>query len=139
MRVFFTSVQAFGEGKDAPVRYLRMNEVLGERLADRDYGSGLECWFLQFIFQRDEPDYPRGKERTLYKRQTNELDLRLHADHEAWRKAHKERDADEQFRLLYDVAHRSFDIMRKKKIADFDVDAFQHDVEAIAAERGWSR
>lgn len=139
MRVFFTGVQAFGEGKDAPRFYARMSDVFGERLAGRDYGGGLTCWFLLFVFQRDEPDSPRGKERMLYKRKENELDLRLFADHEAWRRAREEQDEDEQYRLLYDVAQRSFDIMRRKKITDFDVDALERDVEAIAIEQGWTR
>lgn len=139
LRVFFTGVQAFGEGKDAPHFYLPMSKILGEDLADRDYGGGLDCWFLLFIFERDEADHPRGKERMLYRRSRRELDLRLHADHEAWRQARKNSDAREQHRLLYDVARRSFDIMRKKKITAFDVNAFEHEVEAIAAEHGWTR
>ncbi len=140
MRVFFTGIQAFGEGKDAPRLFVQMSNVFGERLADRDYGGGLDCWFVLFVFQRDDdPDYPRGKERMLYKRGTGELDLRLFADHEAWRKARRDGDTAEQCRLLYDVARRSFDIMRAKRIVDFDVDAFEHDVEAVAAEHGWTR
>lgn len=139
MRVSFTGVQAFGEGKDAPRFYMQMNNVLDERLAEHDYGSGLTCWFLLFVFHRDEPDYPGGRERMLYKRKESELDLRLFADHEAWRRARKEKDEDEQYRLLYDVARRSFDIMRAKKISNFNVDAFERDVEAIAVEHGWTR
>lgn len=139
MRVFFTGIQAFGEGKDAPKYYVPMSSVLTDRLAERDYGSGLDNWFLLFVFQRDEKDYPRGTERMLYKRAKNELDLRLFADHESWRRARKNGDEQELRRLLYDVARRSFDIMRKKKIADFDIDSFEHDVEAIAVELGWTR
>ncbi|SEE96908.1 hypothetical protein [Ruania alba] len=75
----------------------------------------------------------------LYRRGTNELDLRLFADHEAWRIARKNRDTAEQHRLLYDVARRSFDIMRSKRIPNFDVDAFERDVESIAGEHGWRR
>lgn len=139
MRVFFTSTQSFGEGKDAPDLYMRMDALLNERLADRDYGAGLDCWFLMFVFLREEEPGERGRERTLYKRKANELDLRLFADHEAWRRARASGDDAERYRLLYDVARRSFDIMREKRIADFDVDAFERDVEEIAAEQGWAR
>lgn len=113
-----------------------MGRLLNERLADRDYGSGLEesGWFLLFVFAAD--DFPgAGTERMLYKRASRDLDLRLRVDHEAWRTA----DADERHRLLYDVARRSFDIMRKKKIPDLDVDRFESDVEEIAHEQGWVR
>ena len=139
MRVFFTGIQAFGEGKDAPARYVRMSDIFNERLAERDYGPGLDSWFVLFVFQRDEPGSPRGKERMRYTPSTNELDLRLFADHEAWREARKAGDEAEQYRLLYDVARRTFDIMRQKKVTRFDVDAFEHDVEAIALEYGWAR
>ena len=37
----------------------------------------------------------------LYKRKTNQLDLRLFADHEAWRRARKEADTAEQYRLHF--------------------------------------
>lgn len=139
MQVFFTGIQAFGEGKEAPHFYLTMSGIFGEQLADRDYGDGLNCWFLLFIFQRDEADFPRGRERMRYVRARKELDLRLHADYDAWRKARKAGDSQEQYRLLYDVARRSFEIMRKKSIDNFDVDAFERDVEATAAEQGWTR
>lgn len=139
MRVFFTGIQAFGEGKDAPARYVSMSNIFNARLAGRDYGPGLDTWFLLFVFQRDEPDSPRGKERMRYKPATNELDLRLFADHEAWRKARRDGDESEQYQLLYDVARRSFGIMRAKKVRNFDVDAFERDVEAIAHEQGWVR
>lgn len=45
----------------------------------------------------------------------------------------------ERYRLLYDVARSSFGIMQQKKVRDFDVDAFERDVEAIAVEQGWTR
>lgn len=139
MRVFFTGVHAFGEGKGAADFYGPMSKLLTERLAGNDYGGGLDCWFLLFGFVREDGPAERGKERALYKRRSNELDLRLFADHEAWRQARAEGDAAEQYRLLYDVARRSFDIMRKKRIADFDVDAFERDVESIASEQSWTR
>lgn len=139
MRVFFTGVQTFGEGKDAPRRYSHMNNILTERLADRHYGDGLDMWFVLFVFQRDEEDSPRGKERMLYRRKTHELDLRLFADHQAWRVARAAHDTSEQYRLLYDVARRSFDIMRARKITEFDVDSFEHDVETIAHDERWTR
>lgn len=139
MRVFFSGIQAFGEGKDAPDFYVPMANVLGEGLAGRQYGGGLDCWFLLFVFMRDDGPGERGKERMLYRRQSAELDLRLFADHEAWRRARTDGDRRERNRLLWDVASRSFDIMRKKRIIDFDVDAFQRDVEEIAREQRWSR
>ena len=139
MRVFFTSVQAFGEGKDAPEIYMHMDKIFAKGLADKQYGDGIDCWFLMFIFQREDGPMERGRERTLYKRKTCELDLRLFADHEAWRAARKAGDTAEQYRLLYDVAARSFDIMRAKRIPNLDVDAFEHDVHAIATVNGWVR
>lgn len=139
MRVFFTSVQSFGEGKDAPRFCAEMDRVFNDGLAGNSYGDGIDCWFLLFVFEREDGPGERGTERTLYKRKTRELDLRLFADHEAWRRARTERNSPEQYRLLYDVAARSFDIMRAKKIPSLDVDAFERDVHAIAAASGWTR
>ncbi|MFV0373939.1 hypothetical protein [Microbacterium sp.] len=139
MRVFFTGIQSLGEGKDAPAFYMRMDKILNDGLADEDYGDGIDLWFLMFVFQRENAPEERGRERTLYKRQKRELDLRLFVDHEAWRRARREKDPAEQYRILYDVAVRSFDIMRTKRIPHLDVDAFENDVDAIAAAHGWTR
>lgn len=116
-----------------------MDRVFNEGLADKFYGDGIDCWFLMFVFHREDGPGERGKERTLYKRQSRELDLRLFADHDGWRRARAEKNSPEQYRLLYDVAARSFDSMRAKKIPDLDVDAFERDVHALAAARGWTR
>lgn len=75
----------------------------------------------------------------LYQRQSAGLDLRLFADHEAWRRARTDGDRIERNRLLWDIASRSFDIMRKKRIIDFDVDTFQRDAAEIAREQRWTR
>lgn len=135
MKVFFTGSHAFGAGKGAQQLYSPMSRLFTDRLAGEQYGGGLDGWFVLFIFQ--DPDGPMGpaQERTPYRRAKRELDLRLIADHVAWRTA----DAGERHRLLYDTARRSFDIMRRKKIDNFDVDAFETDIEAIAFTEGWAR
>lgn len=139
MDVFFTSIQVLGEGKDAPRRIAPMEAVFHAELAGAGYGGGVDQWFLIFVFQRDEPGAPRARERHLYRRSKGEIDLRLYVDHEAWRAARRAGDTAELDGLLFDVARRSCEIMRAKKIDDFDVDAFQRDVQAIGAAHGWAR
>ena len=139
MRAFFTSSESFGEGKGSADFYMEMDRVFNEGLADKFYGDGIDCCSLMFVFHREDGPGDRGKERTLYKRQSRELDLRLFADHDGWRRARTEKNPPEQYRLLYDVAARSFDIMRAKKIPNLDVDALERDVHALAAAQGWTR
>ncbi len=137
MKVFFTSFEAFGDGRRSSDVYVPMNRLLSERLADRSYGAALDGsgWFLMFVFQREGGPKPRGAERTLYQRKSAGIDFRLHADPVAWRTA----DEVERRRLLYDVIRRTFDILRTKRIPKLDVDAFERDVEEIAVEQGWAR
>ncbi len=137
MKVFFTSYEAFGEGRRSSDLYVPMNELLSERLAGRSYGPALDGdgWFLMFIFQREDGPRSRDPERTLYQRKAAGIDFRLQADCAAWRAA----DVDERRRLLYDVIRRTFDILRLKKVPNLDVDAFERDVEAVALEQGWAR
>lgn len=134
MDVFFTSSSTGSLGQKAEDIYFPMEKVLNERLADKDYGSGLSSWFLLFvIFSPDTPGHD-APERVLYKKKSKDLDMRLNVDFAAF----KAGDTEARRALLYACMLRSLDLMAEKKIPDFDAPALKSDVEAIAAAEGWA-
>lgn len=135
MDIFFTSIAEGKLGNDLTRIYMPMNTVLKERLAGRDYGSGLRLWFLMFVLV--SPGFPGadGKERVMYKKKDRSSDLRLFLDFAAF----KAGDAAMRQSLVYDCILRSLHLLAAKKIPDFDIAALTADVEAIGVEQGWAR
>ncbi|MFO1164339.1 MAG: Imm44 family immunity protein [Paracoccus sp. (in: a-proteobacteria)] len=135
MDIFFTSVTEGKTGNDLPRIYMPMNTLLKERLGGRDYGPGLQLWFLMFVLVA--PGFPGAddKERVTYKKKDRSTDLRLFLDFAAY----KAGDAGMRQHLVYDCMMRSLHLLAAKKIPDFDSAALIADVEKIGTEQGWTR
>ena len=133
MDIFFTSVTEGKTGNDLPRIYMPMNTLLKERLGGRDYGPGLQLWFLMFVLVA--PGFPGAddKERVTYKKKDRSTDLRLFLDFAAY----KAGDAGMRQHLVYDCMMRSLHLLAAKKIPDFDSAALIADVEGIALSEGW--
>lgn len=132
MDVFFTSYAEGSLGNKANAIYYPMAQLLKERLGD--YGTGLSTWFLMFVILGPKSQGAGGPERVLYKKKSNELDMRLNVDFERF----KSGDEATRRAVLYECMLRSLDLMAGKKIADLDVAALKADVEKIAASEGWA-
>lgn len=131
MDVFFTSYAEGSLGKKANGIYYPMAQLLKDRLSD--YGPGLSQWFLMYVILGPKSQGHDAPERVLYKKKSNELDMRLNVDFDAF----KAGDEHMRRKLLYDCMLRSLDLMAEKKIPDFDTDALKADFLIIAAKEGW--
>lgn len=134
MDIFFTSVSHGKLGRQLNEIYMPMNRVLKERLGQKDYGPGLNKWFLLFGMLPSDFDGHDAPERILYKKKDKVFDLRLHLSNEAFRQA----DEAGRKALVVECMMRSLDLIEAKKIPDFDIQALKSDVAAVAKEEGWA-
>lgn len=134
MNICFTSVSHGKRGRQLNDIYMPMNRTLGQRRADRDYGPGLEKWFLLFIML--PPDVPGhdDPERIRFEKRNKAFDLRLHLSNDAFRKA---AEAGRKA-LVAACMMRSLDLIAARNIPDFDIQALKADVAAVAAQEGWT-
>lgn len=133
MKIFFTSYTTGKLGDKLGAIYMAMDEVLNERLSHKDYGPGLEQWFLMFIMVPSNFHGANDPERVLFKKKQKVFDLRLHLSNEAFRQA----DEAGRKALVVECIMRSLDLIEAKKIPDFDIQALKDDVAAIAHQEGW--
>lgn len=134
MQIFFTGYSHGDLGDDLDRIFMAMDKSLNRQLGDKSYGPGLLSWFLQFIMVPDGDPAADDPERILLKKKLKAFDLRLHLDHEAFRRA----DPPARVALVYAGVRRALDLMTAEEITNFDTPALIADVEALARAEGWA-
>ncbi len=92
-----------------------MKRTLNERLGHKNYGPGLNKWFLLFGMLPSSFDGHDAPERVLFKKKDKSFDLRLHISNEAFWKA----DQAGREALVVECMMRSLDLIEAKKMALF--------------------
>lgn len=133
MDIFFTSFSQGKLGDEAATLYVPMNRTLTEQLGARDYGPGLQSWFLMFILI--PPNFPGASdpERVLYRKKDRAFDLRLHMPFDAY----KATDRAGRQALIYACIRRALELMAARNIPGFDSAGLIADVARIAEAQGW--
>lgn len=111
MEFFFTSITSGSLGIHAEKIYLPIQEVLETRLGEKDYGTGMLDWFLAFVILAPQTPGRGASERVLWKKKSNELDMRLNVDFEAFKRGNEA----ERRNLLVACMRRSLELMEGKK------------------------
>jgi hypothetical protein len=133
---FFLGAEMFASVADKirPVRNQAESKIK-KQLEKNDYGNGVVDWG-HIIVVNPQDLYDEGflPEIKKYKKNTGEVELRLHIDYIKMLKASEK----ELFKLICNSIIEGIDIVQKELSVDnFDFEAFRNDLVSLFKKEGW--